>query len=186
MTILELFILAVGVSLDAFAISECKGLAIRTPYARHYIAVGLWLGIFQVLLPLAGYYIGRQFVNYAAAFGHTVAFILLCAIGFNMIRESRVTCKTNGASLAFRHMLPLALGISIDALAAGVAFALLNVKIVPAVSLIGVVTFAFSVLGVRVGCVSGTKYTTAAQIVGGLILILLALKILLTHLGVIG
>lgn len=186
MTILELIILAIGVSLDAFAISECKGLAIRTPYTRHYVTVGLWLGVFQALLPLAGYYIGRVFANYSAAFGHAIAFILLCAIGFNMIRESRLACKTNGASLAFRHMLPLALGISIDALAAGVAFAFLNVKIVPAICLIGVVTFAFSVLGVRVGCVSGTKYKTAAQIVGGLLLILLGLKILLSHLGVIG
>ena len=186
MSFLELIILAVGVSLDAFAVSMCKGSAIRMPSTRHYIAVGLWFAVFQVLLPLAGYYIGKYFSEYAAAFGQAVAFILLCAVGFNMIRESRSSYKTNGPSLAFRHMLPLALAISIDALAIGVAVAFLNVSIVPALCLIGVLTFALSALGIRIGCVSGTKYKAAAQIAGGLILILLALKMILEHLGFIG
>lgn len=186
MTFLELLILAVGVSLDAFAVAECKGLAIRTPYLRHYITVGLWFAIFQVLIPLVGYYVGRLFSDYIAAFGQAIAFIMLCAIGFNMFRESRITYKTGGTSLAFRYMLPLALGISIDGLATGIAVAFLNANIVLAVCLIGIVTFIFSVLGVRTGCVAGTKYKVAAQIVGGLILILLGLKILLSHLGFIG
>ena len=188
MSILELFILAVGLSMDAFAVSVCKGLALKKITPKNAGIVGLWFGGFQAAMPLLGYLLGTAFSDYITSFDHWIAFILLAAIGFNMIREARACDEDDksGASLRFREMLVLAVATSIDALAVGVTFAFLSVRIVPAVCFIGVVTFILSSVGVYVGSIFGTKYKARAEFAGGAILILLGIKILLEHLGVIG
>lgn len=186
MTILELFILAVGLSMDAFAVAICKGLALRRATAGDAITVGLWFGGFQALMPLAGYLLGSAFAERIARFDHWIAFALLCAIGINMIREALGGDEgASGASLGFRAMLVMAVATSIDALAVGVTFAFLYVRVLPAVCFIGAVTFAISALGVKIGSVFGTKYRSGAELAGGIVLILLGAKILLEHLGVL-
>ena len=184
MTILELFILAVGLSMDAFAVAVCKGLAIGRIKWRHALIVGLWFGGFQALMPLVGYVLGSSFAAYIAAVDHWIAMILLTLIGANMIRESRDRDPEHvNPSLGFKTMLVMAVATSIDALAVGVTFAFLEVQVLPAVSFIGVVTFLLSALGVKIGSIFGTKYKSKAELAGGVILILLGLKILLEHLG---
>lgn len=188
MTIFELFILAVGLSMDAFAVSICKGLSLKKITLKNMGIVGLWFGGFQAAMPFIGYLLGTAFSNYITSFDHWIAFILLAAIGFNMIREAHLSNDedTSNTSLRFREMLVLAVATSIDALAVGITFAFLNVRIVPAVCFIGVVTFLLSAFGVRIGSVFGTKYKAKAEIAGGVILILLGIKILFEHLGLIG
>lgn len=187
MGIMELFILAVGLSMDAFAVSICKGLAIREAKPNSMALVGLWFGGFQALMPLAGYIVGVQFSEAIQAFDHWLAFLLLAAIGGNMIKEALSKEEEPGdASLAPKAMVLLALATSIDALAVGVSFAFLNVDIVPAVSFIGIVTFILSAIGVKVGSIFGSKYKSKAELFGGCILVLLGVKILLEHLGVLG
>ena len=184
MTILELFILAVGLSMDAFAVAVCKGLAIGKINMKHTLIVGLWFGGFQALMPLIGYLLGSSFAEYIAAVDHWIAMILLALIGVNMVRESRDKDPEHAdPSLGFKTMLVMAVATSIDALAVGVTFAFLEVRILPAVSFIGVVTFLLSALGVKIGSIFGTKYKSKAELTGGIILILLGLKIFLEHMG---
>ena len=184
MTILELFILAVGLSMDAFAVAVCKGLAIGKINMKHALIVGLWFGGFQALMPLVGYLLGSSFAEYIAAVDHWIAMILLTLIGANMVRESLDRDPEHAdPSLGFKTMLVMAVATSIDALAVGVTFAFLEVRILPAVSFIGVVTFLLSALGVKIGSIFGTKYKSKAELTGGVILILLGLKIFLEHMG---
>ena len=186
MSILELFLLAVGLSMDAFAVAVCKGLAAGKVRFRHMLIPGAWFGVFQALMPLLGYALGARFEKYIVSVDHWIAFVLLAGIGANMLREAlRDEPGEEDASLKAKVMLPLALATSIDALAVGVTFAFLQVRIVPAVSFIGVVTFLLSMAGVKIGSIFGVRWRKGAQIAGGVILILLGLKILLEHLGVI-
>ena len=181
---IELLILAVGLSMDAFAVAVCKGLALRKVRPAQMALVGLWFGGFQALMPVIGYLIGVQFSAYITAIDHWIAFALLALIGGNMVKEAVSNEDEEAdASLSFKKMLPLAVATSIDALAVGVSFAFLNVQIVPAAGSIGAVTFVLSAVGVKVGSLFGAKYKSRAELVGGVILILLGLKILLEHLG---
>ena len=182
----ELFILAVGLSMDAFAVAVCKGLSIRTLLPRHAILVGLWFGAFQALMPLIGWALGAAFTDMIAAVDHWIAFVLLSIIGGNMIREAFGQEEENcNPSLAPMTMLPLAVATSIDALAVGVTFAFLRVDILPAVTLIGVCTFIISAAGVKIGNVFGARYESRAELFGGAVLVLIGLKILLEHLGIL-
>ena len=184
MTLLELFILAVGLSMDAFAVAVCKGLAIGRISWKHVLIVDLWFGGFQALMPLIGYLLGSSFAEYIAAVDHWIAMILLVLIGGNMVRESLDKDPEHvNPSLGVKTMLIMAIATSIDALAVGVTFAFLEVRILPAISFIGVVTFLLSALGVKIGSIFGTKYKSKAELLGGVILILLGIKILLEHLG---
>lgn len=184
MSLCSLFLLAVGLSMDAFAVAVCKGLATPKITLKKACVVGLWFGAFQALMPTLGYLVGYRFQEKISAIDHWIAFVLLVFIGANMIRES-FSKEEDGAnaSLAFKEMLLLAIATSIDALAVGVTFAFLpDIPIIPAVSFIGVITFLLSALGMRVGNVFGTKYKSRAELVGGVILILIGSKILIEHL----
>lgn len=186
MSLLELFIVAVGLAMDAFAVSVCKGLSASKVNLRHAVCAGLWFGGFQALMPLIGWLLGVQFQAAIERFDHWIAFILLGILGINMIREARSgEDECCDCSFAWKAMLPMAVATSIDALAVGVTFAFLKVDIVAAVAFIGVITFLLSAVGVRLGSVFGQKYQSAAQIFGGVVLILMGLKILLEHLGII-
>lgn len=187
MGLLELFLVAVGLSMDAFAVAVCKGLALRKVNLGQMALVGLWFGGFQALMPLIGYFVGVQFRDQITAVDHWIAFGLLAVIGGNMIRESLSKEEEEecpDASLSVKAMLPMAVATSIDALAVGVGFAFLSVNIGAAVSFIGVITFVLSMIGVKVGSLFGAKYKSKAELAGGVILILMGLKILLEHLGV--
>ena len=186
-TLAELFILAVGLSMDAFAVSVCKGLAAGKLKPKHYLAVGLWFGGFQALMPTVGFFLGTAFEKYITAFDHWIAFLLLALIGGNMIREALSGGEESAdASIGFRVMLTMAVATSIDALAVGISFGVLpDVNLPAAVTFIGVTTCLLSMLGLKLGSVFGTRYKTKAEITGGVILILIGLKILLEHLGVI-
>ncbi len=186
MTLTELFILALGLSMDAFAVAVCKGLAMEKLTFGKAGIVGAWFGGFQALMPLLGWLLGSAFSRYITAFDHWIAFGLLALIGAGMIREAAKGEKSEAdGSLGVKTMFLLAVATSIDALAVGVTFAFLNVAILPAIGFIGVVTFIISALGVKIGNVFGAKYKAKAEIAGGIILILLGLKILLEHLGVL-
>lgn len=183
----ELFLLAVGLSMDAFAVSVCKGLAMQHIDGKKMCIVGLWFGGFQALMPALGYLVGSLFQEYITAFDHWIAFVLLAIIGGSMIREalSGEEDDDTNASLSFGVMLLMAVATSIDALAVGVTFAFLQVNLLFAVLFIGVTTFALSAAGVKVGSVFGTRYKAKAELAGGLILVLLGTKILLEHLGLL-
>ncbi len=187
MGLIELFFIAVGLSMDAFAVAVCKGLSTQQLKTKHYIIIGAWFGGFQALMPAIGYLLGTTFERYIVSFDHWAAFVLLAIIGGNMIRESLSKEQEEGCdSFSFKTMIVLALATSIDALAIGITFALLpNVNITAAVSFIGVITFALSAVGLKVGNIFGLKYKSKAEFVGGAILILMGLKILLEHLGVL-
>ena len=186
MSLIELFLIAVGLSMDAFAVAVCKGLAMPKMSWKGAAIVGLYFGGFQALMPLLGYLLGTGFKDAISAYDHWVAFILLALIGGNMIRESREDEEESlDASLSFRSMVLLAIATSIDALAVGVTLAFLDVPILSSVCFIGVVTFCLSLVGVKAGNVFGCKYKSKAEFVGGLVLILIGLKILLEHMGVI-
>lgn len=182
MGFIELFILAVGLSMDAFAVSICKGLSVQRLRPRHALICGAYFGGFQALMPLIGWLLGRQFEELIKSIDHWIAFGLLVLIGANMIRESFGKDEEVNDSFSFKTMLPLAIATSIDALAVGVTFAFLEVQIVPAILLIGVTTFAISAAGVKIGNVFGAKYKSKAELAGGMILILLGIKILIEHL----
>ncbi len=184
MSLWELLVLAVGLAMDAFAVSICKGLSIRKLKLSQALCVGLWFGVFQALMPLAGWLLGSAFTGLIQSVDHWVAFALLAIIGGNMLREGlRGDEEDCDSSLGFGVMLTLAVATSIDALAVGITFALIEVDIAPAVALIGAVTFAISAAGVKIGNLFGTKYKSRAEIFGGVVLILIGLKILLEHLG---
>ena len=184
MGLIELFLIAVGLSMDAFAVSVCKGLAMPKCTFKKAAIVGLWFGGFQALMPAIGYVLGAQFQETIASIDHWIAFVLLALIGGNMIHEALDNDEEEAdASLDVKTMFLLAVATSIDALAIGITFAFLKVNIIPAVCFIGIVTFIISFAGVKIGNVFGARYKNKAEIVGGLILILLGLKILLEHLG---
>lgn len=197
MSLIELFIIAVGLSMDAFAVAICKGLSLKKVSLKQCIKVGLYFGGFQGGMPLIGFILGVQFKDYITSIDHWIAFVLLSIIGINMIRESRAednedsivdlteaaVCEDGSEALSFKNMIMLAIATSIDALAVGVTFAFLQVDIVPAVSFIGIVTFVLSMIGVKVGNIFGAKFKSKSEFIGGTILILMGLKILLQHLG---
>ncbi len=186
MNILELFLVAVGLSMDAFAVAVCKGLALKRAGWKSMALTGLWFGGFQALMPVLGYLAGVRFKDAITAVDHWIAFGLLAVIGGNMIREALSgEEEAADASLSPKAMLPLALATSIDALAVGVGFAFLDVNIGAAAGFIGAVTFVLSAAGVKAGAVFGARYKSRAEITGGVILILLGAKILLEHLGII-
>lgn len=184
MGLIELFLIAVGLSMDAFAVSVCKGLAMPKCTFKKAAIVGLWFGGFQALMPAIGYILGAQFQETIASIDHWIAFVLLALIGGNMIHEALDNDEEEAdVSLDVKTMFLLAVATSIDALAIGITFAFLKVNIIPAVCFIGIVTFIISFAGVKIGNVFGSRYKNKAEIVGGIILILLGLKILLEHLG---
>ena len=184
MDIISLLAISVALSMDAFSVSICKGLATRKFSFKTALLCGLWFGVFQALMPLIGYFLGAQFEHLIKAFDHWVAFGLLLLIGINMIREalSEEEEEDESCDCGFKTMLMMAVATSIDALAVGVSFAFLSVNIWKSVLVIGVTTFLFSFVGVRIGNIFGSRYSKAAEITGGLILIGLGVKILLEHL----
>lgn len=183
MTLFELVILAVGLSMDAFAIAICKGLSVPKVKPRHYLSAGLWFGGAQAVMPLIGYFLGSSFRSAIENIDHWICFGLLLLIGLNMIRESREQVKKMDESFGPKAMFPLAIADSIDALASGITFSFLDVKIIPAVLLIGVITFFFSIFGLRIGNRFGAKYKAKAEVAGGIILILIGTSVLFDHLG---
>ena len=186
MSLWELFVIAVGLSMDACAVSICKGLSVGRVRPRHALTCGFYFGLFQGLMPLLGWLLGVRFQSIIVSIDHWIAFVLLGLIGFNMVRESREDTDCLDCSFSFRAMLPLAVATSIDALAVGVTVAFLRVNIVPAVCFIGIITFVLSTLGTWVGGVFGSKFKSRAEFAGGVILILMGLKILLEHLEIAG
>ena len=185
MRLWELLVLAVGLSMDAFAVSVCKGLALRRVGAKECLTAGIWFGAFQALMPLLGFFLGATFADKITAVDHWIAFVLLGLIGANMIRESFGEAEGVSSAMTPGAMLPLAVATSIDALAVGVTFALLTIRIIPAVATIGVITCALSALGVKLGSIFGARWRSRAELAGGIILILLGTKILLEHLGIL-
>lgn len=186
MGVFSLFIIAVGLSMDACAVAICKGLAMQKAPWKKAMIVGLWFGGFQGLMPAIGYVLGSQFEQYIVNIDHWIAFILLGIIGINMIKEAlskEEECAN--ASLAAKDMFLLAVATSIDALAVGVTFAFLQVQILPAVAFIGVITFTLSTLGVKIGNIFGCRFKSKAELAGGIILIIMGTKILLEHLGIL-
>lgn len=194
MNIFEIILLAVALSMDAFAVAICKGLATEKVQIKHMLVVGAWFGFFQALMPFIGCTIGSAFLCYIEAVDHWIAFVLLGFIGSNMIRESLCRdkcdeCESADSSLSFHVMLTMAIATSIDALAAGVGMSvdLDGIgQIILAVVSIGVITFILSAIGVKIGNVFGAKYKFLAELSGGIVLVLMGLKILLEHLGVFG
>lgn len=180
---------AVGLAMDAFAVSICKGLALKEIKLKDQIIVGTWFGGFQGLMPLIGFFLGFHFKSYIENFDHWIAFILLAFIGLNMMKEAlskEEECEDcENASLESKNMLMLAIATSIDALAIGITFAFLEVNIVSAVCLIGFITFLLSMIGVKVGQIFGSKYKSKAELSGGIVLIVIGLKILFEHLHII-
>ena len=183
MRLYELFIIAVSLSMDAFAVSVCKGLSVERPRLSHCLTCGGWFGAFQALMPLIGWLLGVRFQGMIVSVDHWIAFVLLGLIGFNMVRESRGgEAEELDASFSSRAMLPLAVATSIDALAVGVTFAFLQVdNIAAAVAFIGVTTFVLSAAGVRVGAVFGARFKSRAELAGGLVLMGMGVKILVEH-----
>lgn len=188
MGVSELLILSVGLSMDAFAVSVCKGLSLGRTDIKEMALAGVWFGGFQALMPLLGYFLGIGFSGFAAGFSHWIAFILLSVIGGNMIKESFGNSEEDyeNSSMKASTMFLLAVATSIDALAVGVTFAFFEVKIAAAVLMIGVVAFLFSAAGIKIGSIFGAKYRSRAELIGGVILVLLGIKILLEGLGVFG
>jgi len=192
MNFFELFLLAVGLSMDAFAVSICKGLAMKKADVKGMVTCGVWFGGFQGLMPFLGYMLGTMFATAIEAIDHWVAFGLLGLIGFNMLKEAfgkeeECDCQSESdADLSVKTMFVMAVATSIDALAVGISLAMAgNVNILAAVILIAVTTFAFSAVGVKIGSIFGSKFEKKAQLTGGIILIFLGIKILCEHLGVI-
>lgn len=185
MTLAELFILAIGLSMDAFAVSICKGLSLGKIKPKHMCIAGLWFGGFQALMPLIGYLLGSFFADMITKYAHWIAFALLLILGANMIKEALGEEEKVDASMDVKNMFLLAVATSIDALAVGVTFAFLQVSIIPAVSFIGVVTFVCSAVGVKIGSIFGDKYQSKSEICGGVILILIGIKVLFDGLGIL-
>lgn len=186
MGLLELFIVSVGLAMDAFAVSICKGLSLGKIKMKHMAIAGLWFGGFQALMPAIGYFVGSLFADRIEAVDHWIAFVLLAIIGVSMIKEASQEDDEMDACMDPKCMFVLAVATSIDALAVGVSFAFLRVSIVWSVIFIGVITFMLSAIGVKIGSVFGAKYKSKAEIAGGIVLIIIGAKILLEHLGIIG
>ena len=181
----ELLLIAVGLSMDAFAVSVCKGLSVKKVGVKHAALAGLYFGGFQFLMPVIGFLLGFRFEAVIENIDHWVAFVLLAFIGGNMIKESFGKAEELNDDFGVKTMLLMAVATSIDALAVGVTFAFLEVQILPAAGLIGVTTFLLSFAGIYIGNVFGARYKSKAELAGGIILVLIGLKILLEHLGVI-
>lgn len=186
MGIIEIFLIAVGLGMDSFAVAVCKGLSMKKMNWKKAIVIGLYFGIFQAMMPAIGYLLGKNFESFITAIDHWIAFILLGIIGTNMIKEAfDDDCENINEDVDFKTMCILGIATSIDALAIGITFAFLKVNLWLALIIIGVVAFTLSFFGVKIGNAFGTKYQKRAEILGGIILILMGLKILLEHLGVI-
>lgn len=185
MSIADLFVLAVGLSMDAFAVSICKGLSLGKISKKHMCIAGIWFGGFQALMPLIGYFLGSFFANAITQYDHWIAFLLLLIIGGNMIKEAFEKEEKMDSDMTIKVMFLLAVATSIDALAVGITFAFMKVAIIPAVIFIGLITFIFSGAGIKIGSIFGMRYKTKAEICGGVILILIGLKILLEGIGVL-
>ena len=190
MGFIELFLLGVGLSMDAFAVSVCKGLAMKKATLKSQMTCGLWFGGFQALMPLIGFFLGAMFADAIKSFDHWIAFGLLGLIGANMLKEALEKgcdcCEEHDADMSVKTMFVMAVATSIDALAVGISLAMAgDVNIWAAIALIGVTTCILSALGVKIGNIFGSRYEKKAEFAGGVILILLGLKILLEHLGVI-
>ena len=191
MGLFEIFMIGVGLSMDAFAASICKGLNMRRLNIKNMLIIGLFFGGFQALMPAVGWLLGKQFESYITSVDHWVAFALLVFIGGKMIydvftEKNEDECGEKTNRLDMKEVLTLAVATSIDALAVGISFAFLQVEIIKAVSIIGITTFILSVIGVAVGNMFGSRYEKKATLAGGIILILIGLKILLEHTGIIG
>lgn len=189
MGFVELFLIGVGLSMDAFAVSICKGLKMKKINKVHCGVIALFFGGFQALMPFLGWALGKQFETYITSVDHWIAFLLLAFIGGKMIIDSRKkeeeeVCKTE-SSLDMGELFVLAIATSIDALAVGITFAFLKVSIVPAITIIGLTTFGFSIAGVFIGNIFGSRYKDRAELAGGVILVLIGIKILLEHLGIL-
>ena len=184
MSIVELFVLAAGLSMDAFAVSICKGLSLGKISAKHMCIAGAWFGGFQALMPLLGYFLGSFFAEMVEKYDNWIAFILLLLIGGNIIWAAYGEEEKTDSSMSAKAMFLLAVATSIDALAVGVTFAFLEVEILPAITFIGLTTFVFSAAGVKIGSIFGTKYHAKAELLGGIVLIVIAFKILLEGTGV--
>jgi len=185
MSFFELLIIAVGLAMDAFAVSISKGIRVRRKFYKYALITGAYFAAFQAVMPLICFLLGKQFQGYITSIDHWVAFLVLSVIGIKMIVEAKRENQNYDSSFGVKNMVILSLATSIDALAVGITFAFLKVEIVSAVSIIGVTTFILSVIGVRIGYIFGNKFKSKAEIIGGIILILMGIKILLEHLGVI-
>ncbi len=187
MSFLDIFLIGVALSMDAFAVSVCKGLSVKKAGVKHVLTVGVYFGGFQALMPMLGFLLGYKFESFITNIDHWIAFVLLAIIGGNMIREAlgKDEDDKENDDFSFRAMLPLAVATSIDALAVGISFAFLGVNIVTAALLIGATTFVLSGAGIFVGNIFGSKYKSKAELAGGIVLILIGAKILLEHLGII-
>ncbi len=185
MSVFEIIILAIGLAMDAFAVSICKGLSLGKIKVKHMCIAGAWFGGFQAMMPLIGYLLGGMFAESIQKFDHWIAFVLLGFIGVNMIKESFENDECVDGAMDAKTMLILAIATSIDALAVGVSLAFLKVSLVSAVVTIGVITFVLSAAGVKIGSVFGAKYKSKAELSGGAVLILIGIKILFEHLGII-
>jgi UPF0059 membrane protein GCWU000182_01647 len=181
MNIIDILVIGVGLSMDAFAVSICKGLAMKKMDVKKALVCSLYFGVFQALMPLIGFLLGSGFKNVVSSIDHWIAFVLLGIIGINMIKEAK-SCDVVNDSMDVKTMLTLAVATSIDALAIGVTFAFLKVSIIPAVSIIGLITFVCCFIGVMLGSVFGEKLKSKAEIMGGVMLILIGTKILIEHL----
>ena len=185
MGFIELLLIAVGLSMDAFAVSVCKGLSVKKVGVKHAALAGLYFGGFQFLMPVIGYLLGFRFESVIESIDHWVAFVLLAFIGGNMIKESLGKAEELNDDFGVKTMLLMAIATSIDALAVGITFAFLEVQILPAAGLIGVTTFLLSFVGIYIGNAFGTRYKSRAELAGGIILVVIGVKILFEHLGVI-
>ena len=185
MTLFDLILIAVSLSMDAFAVSICKGLSVRRVNLTHALTCGLWFGGFQFRMPTLGYFLGDHFAVVLTKFGPWIAFVLLALIGANMVKESFAGDEQLDDDYSAKAMLPLAIATSIDAFAVGVSFAAMQVDILPAAGLIGIITCLLSAVGVKVGAMFGDKYRAPAERIGGIVLILIGIKTLLTGLGVL-
>lgn len=189
MAFIEVLLIGIGLSMDAFAVAMCKGLNMRKINYKHATIIALFFGGFQALMPLVGWALGKQFESYITSIDHWIAFVLLAFIGGNMIRESMNDSdddkKENLEKLDIKELFMLAIATSIDALAVGITFAFLQVNIIEAIGIIGITTFILSVLAVIIGNKFGNKYGKKAELFGGIVLVLIGVKILLEHLGII-
>lgn len=185
MEVIEILLISIGLAMDAFAVSICKGLSMKSMSWKKAIIIGLYFGVFQALMPVIGYFLGATFESLVTKIDHWIAFALLTFIGTNMLKEAFAKSEENhNDSVDFKTMIILAIATSIDALAVGITFAFLRVNMILPVIMIGIVTFIISVAGVKIGNKFGNKYERKAEVVGGLILIFMGLKILLEHLEI--
>ncbi|MDO4662937.1 MAG: manganese efflux pump MntP family protein [Tissierellia bacterium] len=185
MNTIEIFAVSLAVAMDAFAVSICKGLSIRKTNVTHMLKAGLYFGFFQALMPFLGFILGVRFKDLIMNVDHWIALVLLSLIGVNMIKESRSGSCSTDPSMGFKKMITLAIATSIDAMAVGITMSILNVNLIFAISMMGIVTFILSALGIKLGNIFGSRSKTTAEMIGGFVLIIIGVKILLEHLGIL-